>query len=58
MKRKYNLECGITSKDDSIGSRFSIPILKGGTKKNVPPLEEMLKKYYKMRNWDPEGKPI
>ncbi|MFX0025311.1 MAG: aldehyde ferredoxin oxidoreductase family protein [Candidatus Hermodarchaeota archaeon] len=57
MKRKYNLECGITSKDDSIGSRFSIPIPKGGTKKNVPPFEEMLKKYYKMRNWDPEGNP-
>ena len=58
MKRKYNLQCGITSKDDSIGSRFSIPIPKGGTKKNVPPLEEMLKKYYKMRNWDSGGKPI
>ncbi|MFX1495048.1 MAG: aldehyde ferredoxin oxidoreductase C-terminal domain-containing protein, partial [Promethearchaeota archaeon] len=57
MKRKYNLQCGITSKDDSIGSRFSIPIPKGGTKKNIPPLEEMLKKYYKMRNWDSEGKP-
>ncbi|MGB5911562.1 MAG: aldehyde ferredoxin oxidoreductase family protein [Promethearchaeia archaeon] len=57
MKRKYNLQCGITSKDDSIGSRFSIPIPKGGTKKNVPPLEDMLKKYYKVRNWDSEGKP-
>ena len=57
MKRKYNLQCGITSKDDSIGSRFAIPIPKGGTKKNVPPLEEMLKKYYKMWNWDSEGKP-
>ena len=57
MKRKYNLQCGITSKDDSIGSRFSIPIPKGGTKKNVPPLEDMLEKYYKMRNWDSEGKP-
>lgn len=57
MKRKYNLQCGITSKDDSIGSRFSIPIPKGGTKKNVPPLNDMLKKYYEMRNWDSEGKP-
>jgi len=52
MKRDYNEKCGISKKDDSIGSRFSIPIPKGGTKKNIPPLEEMLQKYYKLRGWN------
>ena len=52
MKREYNEKCGISKKDDSIGSRFSIPIPKGGTKKNVPPLNEMLQKYYKLRGWN------
>jgi aldehyde:ferredoxin oxidoreductase len=58
MKRIYNIQCGITSKDDSIGSRFSIPIPKGGTKQNIPPLKEMLKKYYEVRKWDSDGKPL
>jgi aldehyde:ferredoxin oxidoreductase len=58
VKRKYNIQCGITSNDDSIGLRFSTPIPKGGTKQNVPPLKEMLEKYYQARKWDSEGKPI
>ena len=52
MKRNYNEKCGITKKDDSIGSRFSIPIPKGGTKQNVPPLKEMLQQYYSLRGWN------
>jgi aldehyde:ferredoxin oxidoreductase len=58
LKRRYNIQCGITSKDDSIGPRFSIPIPKGGTKQNVPPLEDMLAKYYEARKWSSDGKPI
>ena len=52
MKRDYNEKCGISKKDDSIGSRFSIPIPRGGTKKNIPPLKELLQKYYKLRGWN------
>lgn len=52
MKRDYNERCGISKKDDSLGSRFSNPIDKGGTKKNIPPLEKMLQSYYKLRGWD------
>lgn len=52
MKRDYNEKCGISKKDDSLGSRFSVPIPKGGTKKNVPPLKEMLQKYYELRGWN------
>ena len=57
LKRKYNIKCGLTKKDDSIGTRFSIPIPKGGTKGNIPPLKEMLEKYYGLRGWDSEGNP-
>lgn len=57
LKRKYNIKCGITKKDDSIGTRFSIPIPKGGTKGNIPPLKDMLEKYYNIRGWDSEGIP-
>ncbi len=57
LKRKYNLACGITKKDDTIGKRFFTPIQKGGTKKNVPPLKEMLVKYYELRGWNSEGNP-
>lgn len=52
MKRKYNEKCGISKKDDSLSSRFSNPLSRGGTKKNVPPLKEMLQKYYKLRGWN------
>jgi len=52
MKRDYNEKCGISKEDDSIGSRFSNPISKGGTKKNVPPLRNMLRGYYKLRGWN------
>jgi len=57
LKRKYNIKCGITKKDDSIGTRFSIPLPKGGTKGNIPPLKDMLEKYYNIRGWDSEGIP-
>ena len=57
LKRKFNIECGITKADDSYGIRFSIPLEKGGTRKNVPPLEVLLQKYYKLRGWDAEGRP-
>jgi len=57
LKRKYNIKCGVKRKDDSIGTRFSIPIPKGGTKGNIPPLKVMLEKYYNLRGWDSEGIP-
>jgi len=57
LKRKFNIECGITKADDSYGIRFSIPLEKGGTRKNVPPIKDLLQKYYKLRGWDAEGKP-
>lgn len=57
LKRKFNIECGITKEDDTIGSRFFTPLKKGGTKQNIPPLDELLPKYYNLRGWDSEGNP-
>ncbi|MFW9899980.1 MAG: aldehyde ferredoxin oxidoreductase family protein [Candidatus Thorarchaeota archaeon] len=57
LKREYNIKCGIRKEDDSIGTRFSIPIPKGGTKGNIPPLKEMLERYYNIRGWNSEGIP-
>ncbi len=57
IKRSYNMDCGITKADDTFGSRFFTPIPKGGTKKNIPPLDELLPKYYELRGWDQEGRP-
>jgi len=58
MKRSYNLKCGTTKDDDTYGTRFSTPLDKGGTRKNVPPVEDLLKYYYEFRGWDNEGRPI
>ncbi|MHA1683039.1 MAG: aldehyde ferredoxin oxidoreductase family protein [Promethearchaeota archaeon] len=52
MKRKFNEGCGITKEDDTIGKRFFTAIKKGGTKKNIPPLVELLPIYYKIRGWN------
>ncbi|MHA1805161.1 MAG: aldehyde ferredoxin oxidoreductase family protein [Promethearchaeota archaeon] len=57
LKRKFNVACGITKEDDTLGKRFFTPIEKGGTKKNIPPLKEMLTRYYEFRGWNAKGKP-
>ncbi len=58
MKRVFNVKCGITKADDNFGKRFYTPLEKGGTKRNIPPLEGLLEKYYQIRKWDAQGKPI
>ena len=57
MKRKFNIQCGITKSDDTYGKRFFTPLAKGGARNNVPPLENMLPKYYELRGWDANGIP-
>jgi aldehyde:ferredoxin oxidoreductase len=57
MKRIYNMACGITKEDDTVGSRFLTPILKGATRKNIPPINELLPIYYELRGWDSNGRP-
>jgi aldehyde:ferredoxin oxidoreductase len=57
MKREYNIKCGISKQRDTLSPRFFKPIKKGGTKQNIPPLEEMREKYYRLRGWNKEGIP-
>jgi len=58
MKRIFNVKCGISKADDDFGKRFYTPLDKGGSKQNVPPLGGLLEKYYQIRGWDAQGKPI
>ncbi|MBA7709737.1 hypothetical protein ES703_118660 [subsurface metagenome] len=51
------MDCGITKEDDKVGSRFLTPIPKGATRKNIPPISELLPFYYKIRGWDSKGRP-
>ena len=57
MKRDFNVKCGISIENDTYGSRFFTPLEKGGSKKNVPPLDDLLQMYYQKRNWDEKGIP-
>ncbi|MHA1518978.1 MAG: aldehyde ferredoxin oxidoreductase family protein [Promethearchaeota archaeon] len=52
LKRAFNIKAGQTKADDRLNVKFQTVIKKGGTKKNVPPMEDMLKLYYEMRKWD------
>ncbi len=57
LKRAYNIKCGITKVDDTLGPRFFQAIPKGGTKQHVPPLATLLPRYYALRDWDADGRP-
>lgn len=57
MKRSYNVDCGISRKDDAFGTRFFTPFEKGGCRGKIPPLDALLSKYYELRGWNIDGKP-
>jgi aldehyde:ferredoxin oxidoreductase len=57
LKRVYSIKCGISKADDTLGSRFFQAIPKGGTKSHVPPLDQLLPRYYALRGWDVDGRP-
>ena len=58
LKRLYNLECGLTGKDDTLSDRvLHEPRGTGGAADNLPDLRTMLTEYYHIRGWDDEGKP-
>jgi len=57
LERDFNVKCGISIKDDTYGSRFFTPLEKGGSRKNVPPLDDLLQVYYRKRNWNEKGIP-
>lgn len=57
LERMFNIREGLTAKDDSLPARFTREPLMYGKKGYTVPLDKMLKKYYRLRGWDEQGKP-
>lgn len=58
LERMFNLEAGLTSKDDVLPLRMTkLPIKTGPSKGELSHVPEMLPEYYKLRGWDEEGVP-
>ncbi len=57
LKRLFNLRCGLGRSDDALPPRILTPLAEGGTRGQVPKLDEMLDEYYAFRGWDADGVP-
>lgn len=58
LKRLYNVNCGISIKDDTLPHRILTHRRKeGGSLSNLPPLDKMLTEYYEYRGWTEKGVP-
>jgi aldehyde:ferredoxin oxidoreductase len=58
LKRMINVQLGVTSKDDTLPKRLLTETTQeGGAQGRIPPLETMLKEYYRERGWDKNGIP-
>jgi len=58
MERLFNLEAGLTAKDDTLPKRLlEEPISSGPNKGQVHRLGEMLPHYYEIRGWTKDGIP-
>ena len=58
LERLFNIKAGLTGKDDTLPQRFlKEPIPSGPSAGEINELDKMLPEYYKVRGWDPEGKP-
>ncbi|MDZ7671929.1 MAG: aldehyde ferredoxin oxidoreductase C-terminal domain-containing protein [Halanaerobiales bacterium] len=56
LERKFNLEAGISPKEDKLPNRFTdVPLPDGPQKGVVSKYKEILPKYYEERGWTPEG---
>jgi aldehyde:ferredoxin oxidoreductase len=56
LKRALNRSWGTSSRDDNLPKRLLEP-QDGGTQRHVPDLGLMLKEYYEIRGWMPDGEP-
>ncbi len=55
QKRLFNLACGSGPWDDTMPPRMlELPRDIGTEEKSIPPFEDMLSEYYRLREWDPE----
>jgi aldehyde:ferredoxin oxidoreductase len=58
LERVYNVRAGLGRKDDALPPRMlKEPLGEGMSAGHVVPLEPMLIEYYRLRGWDPEGRP-
>lgn len=57
LQRAFNVQLGISRKDDRLPKRMFKPLETGGAAGKTPNLEPMLKEYYALRGWDSDGKP-
>ncbi len=56
--RKMNIDFGIDASMDTLPHRFTHePLEEGPSKGQVVPIKEMVKEYYRLRDWDEEGRP-
>jgi aldehyde:ferredoxin oxidoreductase len=59
LKRIINHSLGITAENDRLPPPLLEPLLEGGTEGYVPPFDDMLDAYYRVRAWDPTtGRPM
>jgi aldehyde:ferredoxin oxidoreductase len=53
LERSFNVREGARRKDDTLPKRFVLePLLSGGSKGKVVPIEEMIDDYYEARGWE------
>jgi aldehyde:ferredoxin oxidoreductase len=58
LERQWNLNAGLSAKDDALPARLlHEPIKTGGSKGMLSRLPEMLPTYYELRGWDANGVP-
>jgi aldehyde:ferredoxin oxidoreductase len=57
LYRSYNYRCGIRRSDDTLPARVLEPLAEGGTGGLVPDLPAQLDEFYRVREWEPDGRP-
>ncbi len=58
LERLFNVREGFTREDDTLPPRFlKVPLKEGVSKGKIVSLEQLLRDYYKVRQWDENGIP-
>jgi aldehyde:ferredoxin oxidoreductase len=58
LERVFNLEAGLSAKDDTLPKRFlKEPMPEGASKGQVFEQDQLLPVYYKARGWSQQGRP-
>jgi aldehyde:ferredoxin oxidoreductase len=55
LKRMVNHNLGVAYNEDRLPAHLMRPLGEGGAAGFVPPIKEMLEKYYEARGWDPSS---